>query len=213
MAAGCGARITLVTLLVCDEDGTSPSCTRRPGHLRSSHGYPIGFQHEKFFQRSGPMDVTMLPIASTAQASPHRSTKCWTSQGHPFVMAWLVGTDMYAAASLGHVWLNDAWHNTCLACWSASGSSLAHLPMIKQFPDYERLPPWQTPGPHSPAGCKALSFSPDRSSLVWVEDETYTIACFGPPTGITEADLVGKMPLWQPQTQHGLTRKQIKVAS
>ena len=213
MAAGCASRTVLITLLVCDEAGTSYSCLRRPGHLRSPHGYPLGFQHEKPSNGCRPPDVAMLSITSAKQSAPHRRTKRWTSQGHPFVMAWLAGTDIYAAAALGHVWVNDAWRNTCLACWNASSSLLAHVPMIQEFPDYQSLPAWQRPGPHSSTGCKALSFSPDCSSLVWVEDDTYTIACFGPLTGIAGADLVAKMPLWQPQIQHGLTRKQVGAAS
>lgn len=215
MAAGCASRTVLVTLLVCDEDGVSSSCTRRPGHLRSPHGYPMGFEHVRPAKARTPPKVAMLPIASTKQAMPHRRTMGWASQGHPFVMALLAGTDIYAAAALGHVWVNDGWCNTRLACWNASSSTLAHVSMIQEFPDHrrlQRLPAWQRPGPHSPAGCKALSFSPDRSSLVWVEGEEYTIAYFGAPTGIDGADCGGNMPLWQPQTEHGLTRMRIGAA-
>lgn len=205
--AGSGSRVILVTLLVRDGESYSPSDERRSGHLCTAHGYAVGFQHAKPEAYSTTPSISLLPINSIGQAMPHHSTKQYVLQGHPFLMSWLPGTDIYAASAFGHFWIINAWRNELLGCWHMAGTCLVPVTVMSAFPQDKRF------RRHCPSGCKALSFSPDRSSLVWVDDSQYTIAFFGPLAEVAAAGCRKDLPLAQPLIHQGMTCKKILQSS
>ena len=112
----------LVTLLVndalpppCDQDEheARDNLWRKPQYLNHSLASLECF-HD--WRQSGPescIPLTSNPGSSYGAGSPPELDL----QSHPFRIAWLPGSRIYAAAALNHVWINDGHADRVLACW------------------------------------------------------------------------------------------------
>ena len=153
------------------EDETDSAC-RQPGRLHYRRGCPVAFENIKV--QHGFAELKAQVAIKCHDLKP--SSK-YPLQGHPFPMAWLPGTNIYAAAALSHIWIIDGWQSTKLTCWEHHDLALQPVTSLKHIATGK-------PDKHSfyhgePSGCLAQSFSPDRSSLAWVEGSHYTIVSFG----------------------------------
>lgn len=188
--------VVLVTLYVRDGKNKDDSHCRQPGRLHKKHRCPVGFEHIKVVRGVAQLR-SQVPI-KTSDVQPNSR---YPPQGHPFVMSWLPGTDIYAAAAFNHIWIIDAWNDMQLMCWRQN--DLKVQPVASLLDISTGKPDKHCFDHGEPSGCLALSFSPDRSSLAWVEGRHYNIVCFGPVTADLEARVNSQGPRLQPQTHHG----------
>ena len=148
----------------------------------------------------------MVQIASLSKAQHERNAPLENEQGHPFVMAWMDGTDIYAAAALGHIWLIDGYKDCQLFCCSSFD---AGLKPVNTLSDMRKLPVTCPEYDGQPVGCVAMSFSPDRSCLAWVEDCKWTAVSFTPPAA-GKSPAQPDAPMFVPKVLHHKARQHLR---
>ncbi len=169
----------LVTLLVndalpppCDQDEheARDNLWRKPQYLNHSLASLECF-HD--WRQSGPescIPLTSNPGSSYGAGSPPELDL----QSHPFRIAWLPGSRIYAAAALNHVWINDGHADRVLACWHQEDPELRPRIRLKclnlSSEQYKHGRRWMA--------CKGLAWSPDRVQLAWVTKTRYVVVSF-----------------------------------
>ncbi len=192
----------IVTLLVKDGRRVSlaDSACRQPRTLDTPIGLPEHFLHKRLGCVSGHAASGYITIHCQERHAFHKASLTMPLQGHPFVMAWLHGTDTYAAAAFGCIWLNDAYHDVRLACWRANDQNLT--PVHSLGPIGRGRPGEFSFDQGEPRGCVAMAFSPDCSCLAWMESDTWAIISFADFVSEINAIHPADVPLFQPCMNH-----------
>ena len=113
------------------------------------------FQHHQV--ASGSETSVMLPNGSDS-GQPIKS--------QPFLVTWLPGTQIYAAAAFGFIYIVDGQYSTISKMWPADGF---------QMGDVEHGV--SSTSPHD-VGWGGISWSPDRSAVVWLYEEDLRMVTF-----------------------------------
>ena len=106
----CPDGVVLISLMVIDRPDRD-STKRTPQALTDPFGYTLGFHHMRL--EKGSLGSAM--IKSYRRNKPAGPTNGQTPQPHPFLMAWLPGTCIYAAAALGYIYIVDAFNDRVLS--------------------------------------------------------------------------------------------------
>ena len=188
--------LILVTLMVKDGRFYMPhSMHRQPGRLDTNQGIPVFFEH--VIVQGGLVSERAKVMIECAD---HQSKEGVAPQGHPFRMSWLPGTNIYAAAALGHIWVIGGRSHTQLMCWKQADLDMMPVTMLKGI---SRGSSSNYSSDHGePVECSGLSFSPDRSCLAWAEGNHWTIVSFGPSVAVQGDNTSPHGPALHPHTHH-----------
>ena len=155
----CGSRWSRVSpdgmLITTFLAETEPKLDRFEATQRSAYA----FQH---CHTMTTRETSMLLVEECRRVPSHEL------KSHPFLCAWLPGTNIYAAAALGYVYVVDGMHDSILKAWPANAYE-------KGDDDDAASMKWaRTRGPDF-AG---LSWSPDGLHLAWIHLSELRIVSF-----------------------------------
>ncbi|KAK9836790.1 hypothetical protein WJX74_008134 [Apatococcus lobatus] len=185
---------------------------RTPQALTDPFGYALGFRHNRLaVGTQGGSDIFredvggfrgMAEIQSSRRNKPAGATIRQTPQSHPFLMVWLPGTRIYAAAALGYLYIVDADKDRILGIWEDEPKEPSPcVDKAKAFRytngarvDIRRL---DNTGRD---GCQGLDWSPDRASLFMWTGAGCAMIGFGPAPELVE--LKSGRACLEPQLRH-----------
>lgn len=190
------ATLIMVTLVVKDGNLHMPhSMHRQPGQLDTHLGMPVFFEHVLV---QGCLVIERAKVM--IECADHQPSEDVAPQGHPFRMAWLPGTNIYAAAALGHIWVIDGWSHTQLMCWKQTDLDIMPVTMLMGISRGRSSNHSSDHG--APVGCGGLSFSPDRSCLAWAEGDHWTVLSFDSMVAEQGDNTSSHGPALLPHTHH-----------